>query len=76
VGKTQETKLYALEQFGSDGLEGPVPARQVGMHVAEDPPGVTVGAHVHQVELGMSVDQLDQLPAGVAGGSQDGGLHD
>ena len=54
------------------GPEGTVTVRDLRMHLAEDSPGVGVGAQLDLVQVVMAIDQLDELTPGIPGGTKNG----
>ena len=52
------------------GPERAIPVRQLGMNLAQNPAGMGVGTEIDQVEAVVTVDQLDQLTAGIPGSTK------
>ena len=54
------------------GPEGTIAVRDLWVNLAQYSPGMGVGAQINQVEVVVTIDQLDELTPGIPGGTKNG----
>jgi hypothetical protein len=72
VGKCEEGEIDIRNPVRVVGVEDPLREAEMGVDFTQRHPGGSVGAQMPQLEVRVSIDEADELTAGVAGSSEYG----